>query len=185
MPVPCVGPRWMSQGIQLLGEESYSHYTSSNGDTLHKKHSWNGEEFHISTDVGGTEVGTTNCPCQGEAGKAFQRWQHQVMPVPSHPSYDFLSLSLSCCLPDRFLTRLNVIVCALCFYTIQKITVSPTSAIEGREVALTLLGQNYHILDGFQHFWTRFAVIQGQDIKNQNLPKSLEEQDASWWVTGL
>lgn len=58
----------------------------------------------------------------------------------------------------------------------------PTSQLRERNI-ITLLGQNHHLLGRFQYFPLKSAVISGQGIRN--LPKSLEEQEATWWVAGL
>lgn len=65
-----------------------------------------------------------------------------------------------------------------CFPTLDH----PASQLRKRNI-ITLLGQNHHLLERFQYFLLKSAVIPGQGIRN--LPKSLEEQDASWWVAGL
>ena len=108
VPAPCQCPEWGQGGCLKASSPSGSTATATTPAAVATHCSRSTvkiEEFHTYTEDGGHRGGEQlNCPCQGEAGKASQRWQHQVMPVSSHPSYHLPSLggegSLFCCFPD-------------------------------------------------------------------------------------
>ena len=186
MSAPCQCHEWGHSNLLRVSSPSgrtatatrqvmVTHYTRST--------SWNSEEFHTYKDAGGHRSGDNHWFLPGEVGR-FPRGSSITLCLCS-PT--LLTISLPGALPavSQILYQIQCHHSLFWFLYNLKITVSLPSAIKGREVAWTLSGQNHHILDGFQHFLPRFSVTPGQDIRNQNLPKSLEEQDASWWVTGL
>lgn len=179
--MPVLRPEWMPQSIQPLRKDSYSHHTSSNGETLLKKQLQWWRISHIHRCRRTRRWGQLNC-LRGMEG------------FPEVATSYISALHFPFSFPAAFLAVFQISYQTRCHHSLSwflhnlknnyrfPTLAHPASQLRERNI-ITLLGQNHHLLERFQYFLLKSTVIPGQVLRN--LPKSLEEQDASWWVAGL